>query len=206
VTANTTVPLATPQATGNTVTASCAQLFNVIRPASLYKVVVIPGNSNGLGLQSKNSTGDAVNTAAPLVPANATPGPQPSAPNAPTQTANPTDSTVSIGWSTPSNQGLALIQYYIINATPSNGGSGISTSKNVSAATTSARANYSSTVGGLSSGTQYDLTVTGYNSFGQGIPSASTQITTTGNAGFAAASSLWTVVLMAVAALFAFAF
>lgn len=133
-------------------------------------------------------------------------GPQPDAPNAPTQTANPTDNTVSIGWSTPSNQGLALIQYYIVQATPSNGGSGNKVTSNVAASTGTARANFNTTVGGLSSGTAYDLNVTGYNSFGQGIPSASTQITTTGNAGFAATSSLWTVVLMAIAALFAFAF
>lgn len=133
-------------------------------------------------------------------------GPQPQAPNAPTQTANPTDSTISIGWSTPANQGLAQIQYYIINATPSNGGNGNVVKLNVPASAGTSRLNYNSTVGGLSSGTTYDMTVTGYNSFGQGIPSASTQITTTGNAGFAAASSLWTVVLMAMAALFAFAF
>jgi len=191
---------------------TCTQLIYVIRPSSQYMVTVAgknsPVNWGSFSAFGFNTAGNAIGFK-PQMTQTATAG-APTSVQLQTDTGSSvTTNSFAMQWNGPTWVGLSGITQYRITLSQEFGSRLIVTNINnpntpINTRQTQSAVQYTAT--GLQSGTNYIVNIRSVNSFGPSIPSQNLRVTTNSSSGFVAQTSFWTVVLMAVAAVLAFAF
>jgi hypothetical protein len=185
--------------------ATCAQIVYQIQPSTSYYVAVA-------GVDASNNVGTyspLPGSTSPFVPVQT----QTATAAAPTTLSATgtggaiTNTSYTITFNAPTYTGLAQIFGYQFTTSPEYGGKQIIGYLPVSNSTTArATTAYSYTQTGLQPGTNYIVNVRSLNSYGASIPSQNLRVTTTGGSAFSAQTSFWTLVLLALASILAFAF
>jgi hypothetical protein len=185
--------------------ATCTQIVYTIMPQTSYYVAVA-------GVDSNNNVGTysaLPSSTKPFVPVQT----QTATAAAPTSLSyNPntpgavTNTSYTITFSSPAYTGLANILSYQITTYPEYGGKTIVGYLPVAnSASSRAVTTYTYTQNGLQPGTSYVVNIRSVNSFGVSQPSQNLRVNTTFNSAFSAQTSFWTLVVLALASLLAFA-